>query len=72
MAVLIPEVYNRSGELIDVEDVCIFLDAIRETGKINMFGASPYIEKHFDVSKKGALALHGYWMDTFSTRHPSK
>lgn len=47
-----------------------FLDALRESGSTNMFGASPYIMKAFNLSKNDSMEILSYWMQTFSERHP--
>lgn len=54
--------------LPDQRDVNIFLDVLRSSGKTNMFGAGPYIEKHFKVKKQEARELLHVWMTTFSDR----
>lgn len=52
------------------ENVFTYLDALRESGITNMFGASPYIEDKFGVSGKEARRLLLEWMETFDKRHP--
>ena len=42
-----------------------FLNALRETGVTNMFGASPYLEKEFSLDRKTARNILTYWMSTF-------
>jgi hypothetical protein len=43
-----------------------YLDALRETGVTNMFGARPWLEHAFDnLSKEDASAILKYWMETF-------
>jgi hypothetical protein len=54
---------------IDKEKVFEFLDKLRESGATNMFGASPYIEKAFNIGDKEARSLLVEWMETFSQRH---
>ncbi len=49
-------------------EVNLFLDALRESGAVNMFGASPYVEEAFNVSRREARALTVEWMRTFSDR----
>ena len=51
------------------EEVNVFLNNLRETGAINMFGAAPYVAETFDVSKKEARDLLKNWMETFAERH---
>lgn len=52
------------------EQVFEYLDNLRESGVTNMFGAAPYIEEEFGVTKREAKAFLVEWMETFSTRHP--
>ena len=53
------------------EQVNVFLDDLRESGSINMFGAAPYVADAFGVSKYEARDLVKNWMDTFGERHGS-
>lgn len=49
----------------------LYLDALRESGATNMFGARPFLmDFDPDLSKAEAGAILGYWMNTFSERHP--
>jgi hypothetical protein len=53
------------------DDHLKFLDALRQSGATNMFGASPYLrEEYADLSESEARAILSYWMRTFSERHP--
>lgn len=47
-----------------------FLDALRESGVTNMFGAVPYILDEFDIERSRARTHLTDWMRTFSQRHP--
>ena len=51
------------------EQVNVFLDDLRESGSINMFGAAPYVADAFGVSKYEARDLVIKWMDTFAERN---
>ena len=51
------------------EEMFVYLDNIRETGKINMFGAAPYLQDAFGLSRYEARDILLEWMDTFSERH---
>ena len=53
------------------EEVNLFLDDLRESGDINMFGAAPYVEREFGVSRYDARDLVKNWMQTFGERHGS-
>lgn len=52
------------------EMVFEFLDNLRESGAINMFGAGPYVQDTFGLDRREARDLVLEWMETFSTRHP--
>jgi hypothetical protein len=41
-----------------------FLDELRDSGEVNMFGAVPYLEEEFGIEKKEARAILGEWMDS--------
>lgn len=47
-----------------------YLDALRERGVTNMFGAAPYLEREFRLSRRVARDILIYWMQTFGERHP--
>jgi hypothetical protein len=52
------------------EEVNDYLDALRDSGATNMFGAAPYIVEEFGVSRNEAKTLLLNWMQTFEERHP--
>ena len=52
------------------EQVNDYLDALREEGSINMFGAPPYLVEEFGVNRHEAKNLLLTWMKTFEERHP--
>jgi predicted oxidoreductase len=54
---------------IDAPEVFEFLDALRESGKINMFGAAPHVQEWFGLTKQESRYLVGEWMRTFAERH---
>lgn len=55
-----------------IEEHLTFLDALRESGVTNMFGARPYIQEEFHYLSKGeASAVLMYWMHTFEDRQRS-
>jgi hypothetical protein len=54
---------------VNKEEMFVYLDNIRETGKINMFGAAPYLQDAFGLSRHEARDILLEWMDTFSERH---
>lgn len=42
-----------------------YLNTLRESGVTNMFGASPYLQEAFDISKTEARTILGLWMNSF-------
>lgn len=49
-----------------------YLDALRESGVTNMFGATSYLINEFGLDRAHAISLLSYWMQTFSERHQKK
>lgn len=43
----------------------LFLDRLRESGSINMFGAAPYLAEAFGLSKREAREVLRQWMESF-------
>ena len=39
-----------------------YLEVLRESGVTNMFGATPYIEAHFEINRKEAKTFLINWM----------
>jgi hypothetical protein len=54
------------------ENMFAFLDSVRETGAINMFGAAPYLQEAFDLSRREAKDILLEWMKTFGERHANQ
>lgn len=46
--------------------VFLFLNSLRESGKTNMFGATPYIQKKFKYGHEESLRILKLWMHNFS------
>jgi hypothetical protein len=42
-----------------------YLDALRESGEINMFGARPYLMEEFGVSQSEASDILSDWMKAY-------
>jgi len=42
-----------------------YLDALRESGVTNMFGAASYLECNFVIEYEEARTILVYWMDSF-------
>ena len=51
---------------ITQKQVNTFLDALRISGKTNMVGATPYIQKRFGINKYDAQRFLLKWMETFN------
>jgi hypothetical protein len=51
------------------EDIFAFLDNVRESGKINMFGAAPVLQEVFGLDRREARDMLLEWMDTFAERN---
>lgn len=54
-----------------VAEMFIWLDDVREGGKVNMFGAYPYLAEMFELSKPLARKVWAKWAETFAMRHGS-
>ena len=50
------------------EKVNVYLDAVRETGAVNMFGVAPLIAETFGVTKEEARKYLKNWMDGFADK----
>ena len=51
------------------QEIFEFLDSLRMSGEVNMFGAGPYVEEWFGLSRKEAREYVTEWMKTFSERN---
>lgn len=61
---------NDNGDaVIASEEQLLFLDALRESGETNMFGAGPYLMQEFFLTRDESHAVLGYWRKTFANRH---
>jgi hypothetical protein len=54
------------------EEYFVYLDDIRESGDINMFGAGPYLQDAFGLSRYEARDILVEWMVTFVERQKAK
>lgn len=53
-----------------LETHLLYLDALRESGVTNMYGACPYLIDEFpELSEEQAGGILVYWMRTFTIRH---
>ena len=51
------------------EAVNTYLDALRDSGKTNMYAATPFLRSRFHMSRDRAIEMLAEWMRTFSERH---
>ncbi len=42
-----------------------YLDGLRESSVVNMYGAGEYVENEFGVDRMEAKEVVKYWMETF-------
>ena len=47
-----------------------YLDALRQSGVTNMFGAGQYIQEEFGLDEWQAKDVVLHWMRTYGDRHP--
>lgn len=53
---------------MDKQRVFNYLDALRDSGLVNMFGSVPYVRKMFNVSQADGVALVVEWMESFKEK----
>jgi hypothetical protein len=53
----------------DKQEMFQFLDELRESGEVNMFGAAPYLQEAFLIDRREARKVLTEWMETFEERH---
>ena len=46
-----------------------YLDNLRTSGEINMFGATAYLEDEFSIERSVARKITTYWMATFGRKN---
>lgn len=52
---------------IVTDEMLEYLDGLRESGVTNMYGAGPYLEGRFNLSRQESSTVLVYWMETFSS-----
>lgn len=52
------------------DDHLVYLDMLRDSGTVNMFGAAPFVMDQFGLNAGDARKVVTHWMKTFSERHP--
>jgi len=53
---------------MEKEEMFDYLDNLRECGVVNMFGATPYVQEAFDLTKQEAQQILKEWMETYGKR----
>lgn len=59
------ELKKRKATQIE-QNVCSYLNDLRESGDVNMFGASGHVELEFGLNKKEAKRMLSLWMKNFN------
>jgi len=49
----------------DLVEMFQFLDGLRDSGVVNMFGAAPYLEENFFIGVRLARKVLQAWMETY-------
>lgn len=44
----------------------IYLENLRKSGVVNMYGAAPYLQKTFDLTEKEAREILADWMNNYN------
>ncbi len=44
----------------------VYLEELRQSGETNMFGASPYLESVFGLSRREAIKVLANWMENYN------
>ena len=51
------------------QEIFEFLDAVRNTGGVNMFEGGRVVQEHYGLNKHEAREILIEWMQTYSQRH---
>jgi len=63
----------KCNELFQDREECFeYLDELRESGKTNMFGATPFLISEFGLNWNKASDILVEWMRTYGERHSSR
>ena len=60
-----PTPEQKARGLEEMERAFEYLDDLRESGAINMFGARPYLAREMGIPPKEAGAILSAWMKTY-------
>jgi len=56
--------------MVDLQAVFRYLDDLRESGVVNMFGAGEYLRDEFEMGRAESHRVLGLWMRTFNGAMP--
>lgn len=60
------EEYQRDSQFDDMKnEVFLYLEELRESGEINMFGAASYVMETFEMDKTMAIKFVASWMESY-------
>ena len=51
---------------LDTKEIFQYLDQLRKSGEVNMFGSAAYVQEEFELSRKDAQRVVEEWMQQFS------
>lgn len=57
---------NKNSIKKEWEEYYNFLEGLRQSGVVNMYGAAPYLEKYCKVDKKTSREILGNWMTNYN------
>jgi hypothetical protein len=60
---------SNTDEKIKERQIFNYLDALRKTGVVNMFGAGVYLQRDFPLTKEEANQYLLKWMENFDERN---
>lgn len=49
-----------------------YLNELRDSGEINMWGASPYLQEEFDLTRQEAKSIFLAWIRSFNSTSGEK
>jgi hypothetical protein len=59
-------------EALEIVPVFQWLDELRDSGSVNMFGAAPLVADEFGLDRKEARRITVMWMETFDHQRSPK
>ena len=57
---------ERRKMTLNTKEIFQYLDQLRESGEVNMFGSAAYVQEEFELSRKDAQRVVEEWMQQFS------